>query len=422
MMEVSGGSIDALGDDNLTDILVRLDAVSVLRCRAVCKRWRCVATDRSFLAAHAASRPREMIVETEYGFVRSTVPLSPTDMTTIAGDDDGHHRYLFEPRPLAADGNGMSADFELYASLDGLLVLKQWRYDPPNISSPFTYVICNPVRRQWANLPVPVPRRGATEVVACGFYFHASSGEYRLLLHCVIRARRGHWDWEHYCCVVSVGSALPRRLPHAPPLEKLIPYYENPVSYRGTLHWFSGHPQGSSTGKMLAFDTASETFRLMPRPPAAPEPTTTETDAAMSDLLELDGELSVATIYGATTLYIWALQDYEAEKWTLRHRLKVQPPPPPRSLGDRKLEPTIMGNAPRGSSAILVGFPPAQTVMAYSLNKDNNKVDREINFGGLVSFKVFSESLVPHAFFDSPDTVPLNFSNPLLNERMGSAA
>ncbi|CAD6343335.1 unnamed protein product [Miscanthus lutarioriparius] len=420
-MEVSGGSIDALSDDNLTDILVRLDAVSVLRCRAVCKRWRRVATDLSFLAAHAASRPPEMIVETEYGFIRSTVPLSPTDMPTIAGDDDGHHRYLFEPRPLAADGNGKSADFELYASLDGLLVLKQWRYDPQNLST-FTYVICNPVRRQWANLPVPVPRRGATDVVTCGFYFHASSGEYRLLLHCVVlRDRRGHG--ERYCCVVSVGRALPRRLPHAPPSDdKRIPYYENPVSYRGTLHWLSGHPQGSSTGKMLAFDTASETFRLMPRPPAVPEPTTTETDAAMSDLLELDGELSVATIYGAKTLDIWALQDYEAEKWTLRHRLKVQPPPPPppRSLGGR--HPTIMGNAPRGSSAILVGFPPTRAVMAYSLNKDNNKVDKEINFGGLVSFKVFSESLVPHAFFDSPDTVPLNFSNPLLNERMGSAA
>jgi len=116
------------------------------------------------------------------------------------------------------------------------------------------------------------------------------------------------------------------------------------------------------------------------------------------------------------------LTDYEAEKWTLRHRLKVQPPPPPppRSLGGR--HPTIMGNAPRGSSAILVGFPPTRAVMAYSLNKDDNKVDKEINFGGLVSFKVFSESLVPHAFFDSPDTVPLNFSNPLLSERMGSAA
>jgi hypothetical protein len=72
---------------------------------------------------------------------------------------------------------------------------------------------------------------------------------------------------------------------------------------------------------MLAFDTAFETFRLMPRPPEGPEPTT-----AVSDLLELDGDLSVATIYG-TTLDIWVLQDYEAEKWTLCHRLKVQRPP-----------------------------------------------------------------------------------------------
>lgn len=80
-----------------------------------------------------------------------------------------------------------------------------------------------------------------------------------------------------------------------------------------------------------------------------------------------------------------------------------------------------MGNAPPGSSAILVGFPRATAVMVYSL-KGNNKVRRKIDFGGFVSFKVFSESHVPHAFFDSPDTVPLNFSNPLFDESRGRSA
>lgn len=178
------------------------------------------------------------------------------------------------------------------------------------------------------------------------------------------------------------------------------------MSYRGTLHWLSGHPEGSSTGKMLVFDMASETFLLMPRPPECPAEPTTE---AMSDLLELDGELSVATIYGngngTTTLDIWALQDYEAEKWTLRHWLKVKVRRPPRSII------MAMGNALHGSSAILVGFPRAARAVMVSLK--DSKVRRKIDFGGFVSFRVFSESLVPHAFFDSPGTVPLNFSHPL---------
>lgn len=63
---------------------------------------------------------------------------------------------------------------------------------------------------------------------------------------------------------------------------------------------------------MLAFDTASETFRLMSRPPE-------RTGDTARVLLELDGELSVAAMQGVTSLAIWALQDYKAEIWTLRY-------------------------------------------------------------------------------------------------------
>jgi hypothetical protein len=56
--------------------------VSVLRCRAVCKSWRCIATDRSFLAAHAAGRPREMIIKTKYGYARAAPTLSLQQTTT----------------------------------------------------------------------------------------------------------------------------------------------------------------------------------------------------------------------------------------------------------------------------------------------------------------------------------------------------
>ena len=162
-------------------------------------------------------------------------------------------------------------------------------------------------------------------------------------------------------------------------------------------------------------------FRLMPRPPdgGGLETEAEEAMMRMSGLLELDGELSVATIYkkgNRTMLDVWALEDYEAEKWALRHRLNVQRPP--RSAS------TIMamGNPPHGSSSVilLVGFPRARDVMVYSLKDNKNKVRKKIDFGGSVTcFRVFSESLVPHDFFDSPDTVPLKFSNPLFNQSRG---
>jgi len=66
-----------LCDDAVMDILVRLPSESVLRCRAVCKRWRRITTDHLFLAAHSARRQREMInINTSPPTVMSTIPLS----------------------------------------------------------------------------------------------------------------------------------------------------------------------------------------------------------------------------------------------------------------------------------------------------------------------------------------------------------
>ena len=69
---------------------------------------------------------------------------------------------------------------------------------------------------------------------------------------------------------------------------------------------------------MLAFDTASEAFRFMSRPPV-PERAGGGAPTATA-LLDLDGggELSVAAMQDATSLAVWALQDYETETWTLR--------------------------------------------------------------------------------------------------------
>ena len=50
--------IDALCDDALMEILARLPSKSVLHCRAVCRTWRRVTTDRSFLAGHTPPATR----------------------------------------------------------------------------------------------------------------------------------------------------------------------------------------------------------------------------------------------------------------------------------------------------------------------------------------------------------------------------
>jgi hypothetical protein len=158
------------------------------------------------------------------------------------------------------------------------------------------------------------------------------------------------------------------------------------------------HPEATTTGgagagKMLAFDTVSETFRLMSRPPE-------RAGGTARVLLELDGELSVAAMQGATSLDIWALQDYEAEIWTLRYRVEVPPSTLYGGYHAEKWVPTMVMSV-GGGAIVLIGHPYCDVARLYDLKDE--RMHEEIEFGSdEPTFLAFRESLVSHTFFDSP--------------------
>jgi hypothetical protein len=293
--------------------------------------------------------------------------------------------------PTQRFDNGTASWSSLLYSLDGLLVFQQ---------RPGLYIVCNPVTRQWTNLPVLAPEPCFT-AFPCGFYLHKFSGEYRLLCHGQLKSsgeyRLLSSEWNDYYYILACGGAnKPRRLSRAPADRPIIMGYGQPVAHGEILHWFSFHPRAISTGKMLA-------FRLMSRPPGV-------TEAA---LLELDGSLCAAAITpGAVAwLHIWVLQDYKSERWTLRLRMEV---PPPRRVGCTFVVSRAIsageGEGEGRSSRILVGDPYCPVVMLVDLEEE--RVRKEIHFRCTPSFLVFRESLVPHAFFQlprCPELRPLKF-------------
>jgi F-box interacting protein len=284
-------------------------------------------------------------------------------------------------------------------SLDGLLVLKQQRWGH--------FVICNPTTRQWINLPELV-HQSYVAISVCGFYSHASSGEYRLLCHAIDRhdLESPGAKLPRYYHVLSTGAILPRRLGQAPFISRCgHEDHEDPVAHRGVLHWIV-HPQADLTGKMLAFDTASETFRLMSRPPG-------DKDTMMMALFEHDGELNAAAMHNLTSLNVWVLRgDYKAETWTLRHR--VDHLPTPHFYSDRLSVTNVLSV---GSGVIVIGASGSMVGRLYDL-QEKRVISTEFLFHGgdayvFTTFLAFNESLVPHAFFDTPrcpDLEPIYFS------------
>ncbi|KAF8719345.1 hypothetical protein HU200_024048 [Digitaria exilis] len=368
MMEAAGGCIRDLCDGVLADILARLPSASVLRCRVVCKSWRRVTTHRSFLAAHAARRPREMILRPQF---------YPKAVST-------RQRLLsFHP---CCDG----FVFERY-SLDGLLVRMQHSG---------LFAICNPTTRQWTNLPALTPEPCCSAGSGCGFYLHRSSGEYRLLCDGIERneAAGSNPELRRYYYIIAASTARPRRLARAPSNPSLL--YEAPVAYRGVLHWLYYQPEARRTGKMLAFDTEAETFRHMSQP--------IDRDTKRN-LFELDGCLGVAAVKSLTSLDIWVLEDYKMERWELRHRIDNLPMP--RLYYEREVSVSRVISV--GSDAILIGSPGCYVARMYDL-KEKKVIYRDFELGEATpTFLVFTESLVRHELFDScprsPDLEPIDF-------------
>ncbi|KAJ1257500.1 hypothetical protein BS78_10G001400 [Paspalum vaginatum] len=324
----------------------------------------------------------------------SAVPLSPS---LDAADDGGT-----PPLPLRHE--------PLVASLHGLIVLQQRRG---------LYIVCNPTTRQWTNLPVLAPRPCSTAFPLWLLPPHrlrrvspSLPRQRLLLLH-----RRRPWYYYYYSDddeygynILSAGSAQPRRLPgRAPFPADRKPYlvglsYGRPVAHRGVLHWLRAHSVATRTGKMLAFCTNSETFRLMSLPPTA------HGEAAAAALLELDGDdgagpllCALAMHHGGTPLDIWVLQDYEAETWTLRHRVTPPPPPPmPCRRGDFR----VSGALSAGGGTILVRGPNLSRAKAVAM--------KQMQLNSTPTLLTFSESLVPHDFFHQdaprcPDLAPIKF-------------
>ncbi|CAN6276064.1 unnamed protein product [Urochloa humidicola] len=168
-------AVAVLSEDIHAEILARLPAKSVLRFRSVCRAWRRLTTDPRFLAAHARLRPAEVVL---YVYLDSAQreyhpPGYPVDVSRDALVR--YPEYVADtPEPWRAS---MPQHCLLLASCGGVLLFST-KYAA-------TYLLCNPVTRQWAALPKLVAYGGVV-ISPYAFYFHEPSGEHRLL--CARRA------------------------------------------------------------------------------------------------------------------------------------------------------------------------------------------------------------------------------------------
>ncbi|KAL6645725.1 hypothetical protein ACP70R_017333 [Stipagrostis hirtigluma subsp. patula] len=364
----------SLPDDVISSILLRLPPRPLGRCRAVCKAWRGLLSDRVLLLAHHRLQP--------------VLPLLCSHRNVVDEDVFAQlmalHHYCLEAVELRAaqpprvivrfkdseciphpDGSVFDA-LEVHGSCDGLLLLNHLD----------AFFVCNPTTRQWARLP---PLLRASHVA--GFYAHAPSGEYRVL-------HQGSVGDETEYYVLTVGSqqarSIERRASSAPLGDALARGLDRagtipPVLLCGSLHW---PPQWLLQENIVVFDTAAEVFRSMTPP----------VKGGRSYLFEMEGKLALSCCdQGAWSADLWIMQDYNSESWVLTRQVEV--PVANRVGNDAPWDATIVSQ--EGDMLVKLN----DRVLHYD---SNGELLQTFDCDGpLIYFTrhMLKESLVPHPFF-----------------------
>ncbi|XP_073354893.1 F-box protein At5g49610-like [Aegilops tauschii subsp. strangulata] len=282
------------------EILVRLSAKDVFRCRAVHKSWRCGTSSRNFLTDHHRRQPKHPIIY----FCR------------YADCDSASHLRRYVIRPNAGIGTAnqklmvvLSSDeagrlLMLHAARDGLLIVSSTVH-------PGSFSVYNPATQQRTLIPQLAGY--SSEISIVGFYRHNASGEYRVLY------------WDHFTdvyCILALGSDEPPRCIGYPLVLSLsfrevlleqVPSSLAPILHRDNLHW---HDSG-----IVVFCTTTEMFRRMRDP-------VLESDTPRACLLEMEGMLAMCSNPVGLVINIWVMQVYEAEVWESKYLINLMVAPP----------------------------------------------------------------------------------------------
>lgn len=351
------------------EILVRLPSKDLVRCRAVCRAWRRVASARDLLQAHHRRQPSLPIVLLSNNHSSSAPDLHAFDHRTAAAGG-GEARLQ-----LVARANDGSDAVGVEASCDGLLLLSVCNFYP-FVQRDF---ICNPTTRQIGRVPE------IHGFLATGLYRHPPTGEYRLLLHTKSEDLL-HKD-PFYVFALGCSQPLPRCIGCTP---ELSGFFCAPVVVRGNLHW-SWWPvpvKDHALRRITVFDTTAESFRLMRSPMA---------HKGRAYLYEADhGTLGT---YGwndsKTAIDIWVLHDYDSEAWSRKYHVKLPKLPVAEIGGLESRQATVI----RDGRDVFVLYSSGQALFLVD-TKGTLLASSQLDGCTIFLFtQRIKESLVRHSFF-----------------------
>ncbi|CAN1327996.1 Putative F-box protein At1g47790 [Linum perenne] len=302
-------------DDDLvvSQILSRLPAKSLMRCKLVCKDWKSIIQhDSNFINLH---HTRSQLRPSLFIAVR---PRSPNNSNN---NNNNKMRPFFSVDLHFDDGGGIggttihrltrglkspSEVFKYLGPVNGLLCI---------VDSLFAVQICNVSTGQatpWINSAV-VMSRNHEGPPRCQFGFDPVTGK-----HKVLYLWHDRYKEAPVCEVLTVGDTRWRIIDDVPPCEIQRDYnaYVN-----GSIYWITFRrlgrnvPKSGHSDTLVAFDIGSEKFRMIPVPNFT---LWGKYPFLFLGLIEMDGCPTVVRVNRLSGLEVklWKFYDYGKENGT----------------------------------------------------------------------------------------------------------
>ncbi|KAG6436011.1 hypothetical protein SASPL_100892 [Salvia splendens] len=283
----------------IIDILSRLPAKSLLRCKSVCKHWLHLTSDSYLAKLHLArSKPGVAIHQSE-----------PSKNLLRLADFDDFHLPTAE---IDLQSLSHSPEIAVEGSVKGLLLLRDANYKHEAL------YVCNPLRREYIELAAPKQVVRYPSVVTHGFGVSKGSDEFkvvRIYQEREMDPRSGSCLRipNSECHVYTLGTGEWRPVGDAPFAYdgRLIGQF-----FRDNLHWLVEDLNGQEL--ICRFDLQSESFHPFPAPFPGRK--------LLGSVGVLDDCLCLCDNTSNFEVDIWVMKEYGVGKsWSKRFVIRKMP-------------------------------------------------------------------------------------------------
>ncbi|KAJ9551541.1 hypothetical protein OSB04_015586 [Centaurea solstitialis] len=261
------------------------EMVNFIHCKYVCKKWRNLVLDSSFVNLHlfrsSHTTTTGLMVHQDAKYLSDLGILKWVEIE----DKADHHHLRYE---TILDLNTIpvlqNPHISQMGSVNGLICL--WQNSPQHDN---TY-ICNPVTREILILPTPQYHKHLSAIIAYGFGVSSLTGEYKVVRALNRIRSRGQWR--------TLGG---------------VPFWlygsEVGVVLNDRCHWILSEYEDAPE-RICTFDLNTETFELFPSPPFE---AVEEVDDHVQSLAVLKGCLCMSDGNDAH-FTIWVMKEYGIKK------------------------------------------------------------------------------------------------------------